>query len=331
MTMRGFESRFRDLPDYILRITEEIWEGGKPELIEDYYHEQCLVHTGMGSAVSGSPAVIAGTIEKMRQFPDREILADDVIWSGDEDRGFLSSHRSMMVQTHLGDGLFGKPTGKRIDIRCIADCACIDNRIYEEWLVVDQAAAAIQAGIEPSVLGASLAAADHAAGAPMPTLTVSEDRPGPDTRELQDDPAAASIRATYQAIWSGQGEAVVERAYSRGVNLHLPTGQDDFGRKPLLDFVASYLASFPDAVFAIDHSMAMREPGRPVRVSTRWTLTGTHSGGGRFGPPSGAPMFVLGITHAELAGDQIAREWTMIDELAVWRRIARHRLALGVA
>ncbi len=327
MSMRGFERRFGDLPDYILRITEDIWEGRQVGAIGTYYHADCLVHTGMGSGAGGVDNVIAGTLEKMHQFPDREIFAEDIIWSGDDTAGFLSSHRSMMVQTHLGGGLMGPPTGRRLHFRAIADCACLDNQIYEEWLVVDQSAAAIQAGLDPASLGAALAAADLAAGLPAPDLAFSEGRRGPDTRLLQDDPAAAMVRESYRSIWEERNLGILDRRYARGVNIHLPGGENGYGRAALAAFLTSYLASFPDARFAVDHSIAVREPERSVRVATRWTLTGTHAGHGRFGEPSGAPMMVMGITHAELVEGTIAREWTMIDELAIWRRIARHRLA----
>ncbi len=324
--MRGFENHFRDLPDYILRITKEIWEGRQVDAIRTYYHRNCLVHTGMGSGSDGVEAVVAGTLEKMHQFPDREILAEDVIWSGDDRAGFLSSHRSMMVQTHSGGGSLGPATGRRLRFRVIADCACLDNQIYEEWLIVDQAAAAIQAGVDPAVLGGMLAAADLAAGAPASPLDLSDARPGPDTRLIQDDSAAAMLREAYQRIWQRQDLSSIERLYARGVNLHFPGGEDGFGWRDLAAFLTSYLSSFPGARFAIEHSMAMREPDRPVRVSTRWTLTGEHLGHGRFGVPTGAPIMLMGITHAEMVEGLVVREWTMVDEVAVWRRIARHRL-----
>lgn len=324
--LRGFEQRFHDLPDYILRITEEIWEGRDVDAIRTYYHPDCLVHTGMGSGVAGVEAVVSGTLAKMHQFPDREIFPEDVIWSGDDRAGLLSSHRSMMVQTHLGGGHLGPATGRRLRFRAIADCACLDNRIYEEWLIIDQAAAAIQAGVSPAALGEALAAADLAAGEPLPALGFTGTPPGPDTRLIQDDVAATALREAYEAIWQRQDMSGLDRLYARGVNLHLPGGEDGFGRRDLAAFLTSYLSSFPGAEFAIEHSMALREPGRPLRVSTRWTLTGEHAGHGRFGEPTGAPVMLLGVTHAEVVEGLVVREWIVVDEVAVWRRIGRHRL-----
>lgn len=323
MALDGFDPDFENFPAYILKITERIWENRDVGSIHQFYAPDCIVHTGMGS-VTGVRAVVETTLRTQYQFPDRLILGEDVIWSGSPAQGLLSSHRSMMTQTHRGFGLFGPPTGRSLQFRAIADCAAQGNQIYEEWLIVDQAAAALQAGRDPRDHSRLLAQADEAAGQGAPPLAFSENRSGPDTREQQDDPAARLVRDLQTAIWSGRDLSTVRRGYDRAVNLHLPAGVNAHGAEPCERFLFGYLASFPDAAFAIDHSIARREPGRPVRVATRWTLTGTHCGTGAFGPPSGAPMLILGITHTELVGDRITREWVMVDETAIWRRIARH-------
>ena len=62
--------------------------------------------------VRGNEAVIDGTLATLAEFPDRQLLAEDVIWSGDEDEGFLSSHRLVTSGTHTGHGVFGPPTGR---------------------------------------------------------------------------------------------------------------------------------------------------------------------------------------------------------------------------
>ena len=57
---------------------------------------------------------------------------------------------------HKGNGTFGKRTGKKIYVRTIADCICRENRIIHEWLVRDQAAIAMQLGLEPRALAQRL-------------------------------------------------------------------------------------------------------------------------------------------------------------------------------
>lgn len=95
---------------------------------------------------------IAGTRATLAMFPERRLLAEDVIQSGDENGGFLSSHRIISPMTHLGDGNFGPASGRRIHARTIADCVCKNNRIVHEWLVRDHAAIALQIGSTPQAL-----------------------------------------------------------------------------------------------------------------------------------------------------------------------------------
>ena len=35
--MKGFDTQFKDFPDYILKITYQIWENNDVEAIRDYY------------------------------------------------------------------------------------------------------------------------------------------------------------------------------------------------------------------------------------------------------------------------------------------------------
>ena len=120
--MKGFPDRFADLPDYILKITHEIWEGRGLRTLDHYYAPDLPMRFPSG-LVTGNRAVIDGTLATLAEFPDRRLLGEDVIWCGDEDAGFLSSHRIVTTGTHRGHGAFGPPTGRGFVIRAIADCA----------------------------------------------------------------------------------------------------------------------------------------------------------------------------------------------------------------
>ncbi len=48
--MQGFDPEFKDIVDYILRITYRIWEGKQAGLCRDYYSEDCPVYTLAGYA-----------------------------------------------------------------------------------------------------------------------------------------------------------------------------------------------------------------------------------------------------------------------------------------
>ena len=59
----------------------------------------------------------------------------------------------------------------------------------------------------------------------------------------------------------------------------------------------------------------------PQRAAFRWSLHGKHDGWGSFGAPSGAEVYVMGISHAEFGPWGLRRDYTLIDETAIWKQI----------
>ena len=328
--MRGFDAEFADLPDYIVKITERIWEGRAVGSIRRYYAPDCVMHTSMGPA-TGVEAVVAGTLDTLNAFPDRRLLPEEIIWSGDDDRGYLSSHRLVAPATHLGQSAFGSPTGREVQFRAIADCLCVENRIVEEWLVRDQAGILAQLGIDADRHAAELAARDAAAGKPQwhlePARRLREDG-GLRGPVLQDHPAAAMVRDGLTAIWGAADIDLVRKLYHPACSVHAPGAIILPGHERLSRWLFGLLSAFPDARLAVEHSIAAAGapcPGAAVQVATRWWLTGTHSGYGRFGSPSGATILLLGITHSNVVDGKIRDEWIVADELAVRKQIAMQR------
>lgn len=326
MGMKGFDPDFRDLPDYIVQITERIWEGRGVGLIRRWYSQDCLVHTTMGP-FTGAETMVAGTLETLNALPDRRLLPEDVIWSGDEEAGFLSSHRLICPGHHWGESVMGPPTGRAVTVRAIADCFCINNRIVEEWLIRDYAGLARQIGRDPAELGEQLAASDRAAGlGPWHLEDAARLRREGQLRAPvhQDHPAARMVREAMAEIWNGNLQAVRE-AYHPACSVHLPGFSTAYGHEQFFHFMFGYLSAFPDAKLAIEHSIAREDSGLPMRVATRWWLAGTHTGHGRFGAPSGATVLILGVTHSHLVEGRIREEWILVDEVAIHKQIALQR------
>jgi len=146
--MKGFDKKYQDFPDFILKITKQIWEGKDVESIAKFYTDDIPVISPFGITYGNKP-VIESTYNTLKEFPDRQLLGEDVIWNGDDKNGYHSSHRILSKGTHLGEGFYGKPSGKEIYYRVIADCACRDNQVYDEWIVRDQGAMVRQIGYSP--------------------------------------------------------------------------------------------------------------------------------------------------------------------------------------
>ena len=60
-------------------------------------------------------------------------------------------------------------------------------------------------------------------------------------------------------------------------------------------------------------------------TSTRWSAIGTHRGVGIYGPPTGRPRPLWGITQHRIVRGRIAEEWLMFNEFEVMQVIYRDR------
>ena len=176
--MKGFSNRWKDFPDYIIGITKEIWEDRGVGTLNHYYAPDIPVRSPMGIQ-TGNQAVIASTMATINEFPDRELLGEDVIWSGTPEDGMLSSHRILSTATHMADGVYGKATGKKLRYRIIADCHAKNNAIDDEWLIRDQGAIVRQMGWEPKAYAADLIEREGGPEQAAKPLTPETDLKGP--------------------------------------------------------------------------------------------------------------------------------------------------------
>jgi hypothetical protein len=322
--MKGFDAKFRDFPDYILGITKEIWEDRGISTLHEYYAPDIVVRSP-GSVVVGNRGVIAATMATLSEFPDRVLLGEDVIWSGTPEDGMLSSHRILSTATHLGDGVYGKATGRKLTYRIIADCHAKDNAIDDEWLIRDQGAIVRQMGWDPRDYAADLIAREGGAAAAARPLTPETDLRGPYGGTGNDNAWGGQLADLLTRIM-GADMAAIPEAYDRACTLHYPGGVTAHGTGAADRFWMGLRASFPNAEFTLHHVIGREDPTMPPRAAVRWSLWGRHEGWGAFGEPTGAMVYLLGITHAEFgtlgaAEPTLRREWTLFDETAIWKQI----------
>jgi hypothetical protein len=326
--MKGFSDRFHDLPDYILKITKEIWEDRGLATLHHYYAPDIPMRFPSG-LVRGNRAVIDGTLATLAEFPDRQLLGEDVIWSEDSDEPgrYLSSHRLVTMGTHSGHGAFGPPTGRRFVIRAIADCAARNDMIDDEWLVRDVGGIARQLGFDPADYARAQIAREGGPETAIRPFHPRHDVQGPYTGRGNDNEWGARLADILTRIMD-KDIAVIRREYDRAARTEHWGGAGGWS----WDFPETgwmrLRAAFPSARFAIHHQIGRSDPGTPHRAALRWSLTGSHDGAGAFGAPSGAEVHVMGITHAEWGQWGLRREFTLIDEVAIWKQIHLHTGAL---
>ncbi len=334
MPMRGFDDEFVDIADFIIRITDRIWHERKVNLCLKYYSQDCVIHTLAGDIV-GAATVEANTHATLEAFPDRTLDGDNVIWSGNEDDGYYSSHLITSRMTNHGASEFGAPTGRRARIRTIADCLCKENRVIEEWLVRDNGALVQQLGLDIRRTAQKQAADDFESGrnliytlAPWRNDTITRAASSktaifPKNPEENPEALAALV---FGEIYNSKNLAELPNAFDFRIGAHLPSGRDLYGTLEYKEYLGALFAAVPDLASTVDHVACIPYLGDAKDIAVRWSIAGTHNGDGLFGSASGAPIYILGATHWRVINGRVREEWTVYDGLAVHRQIETHRL-----
>jgi hypothetical protein len=319
--MLGFDEKFSDLPAYTLGITREIWEDrGVGPALKRYYADDVVVRAPSGVQI-GNADVTRSTLGTLHEFPDRRLVGEDVIWHGDEEAGFLSSHRLISVMRHTGDGAFGRATGRVVRSRIIADCVIHANQVREEWLVRDQAAFAACLGLSARSLAELQLESDLATRGRAVYFTPAQDVPSHFPARVEPSGSAALCAQIYRRIWTDKELSSIRQGYGEGCTVFAPGGTTLSGHADLDGFLIGYLASFPDARLCMASAFVNRHANAYDRVALRWTVEGTHAGWGHFGRPSGGPVHIMGLTHALVFEGRILMEWLLIDEVSIWKQI----------
>lgn len=257
--MKNFNPKWRDFPHFIIGITKEIWEDRQIALLEDCYHRDIVVR-GAGSMKTGRQAVIDDTLAKMAAFPDLQILAEDVIWSGGEGSHYLSSHRTLITGTQTGDSAFGPACGKRYYARCIADCAVTDGVFDDEWLVFDTGSILRQLGQDPRDYVRRQIVAEGGPEKARHPFAPDQDRPGFYALRGNDNETGARFAEILTRIMR-KDIAVIGQTYDRAVRIEHP----GCGGWTCHFAEAAWMAmrsSFPSATFTIHHVISNDDTGR---------------------------------------------------------------------
>lgn len=321
MGMKGFSEEFKSPEHYIVDITYRIWEEQGLELIRDWYSADCPVKTPMSVSV-GVDSVIAGTRATLDEFPDRHLLADDILIGDWSDDVFYSSHRVRSPAHKVGSGLFGPApaSGIPITMLTIADCICRADQIFDEYLVRDNCGIAIQLGIDPKQQAQNMIAAGNRDGETPADQLVA--RWSDEYLECGDAAIAQPVLAAYQARF-GQlsDQSAWAQFYDRAVRFEGSGHHLSYGRERLAGWDSARLAGLSNPEFTAHHLIVKLTPGKPVRVALRWSLSADHTSASMFGEGSGKRVALLGASHFELRDGKILNEWCIFDELSVYAQL----------
>ena len=115
--MKGFDEKFRTVPEYILGITREIWEDrGVGTALRRYYADNVLVRAANGM-IEGNAGVAAATLQTLHEFPDRQLIGEDVIFNGGRrQRFFVFAQIAELNAAYRKWPAYGEATGKPVRV-----------------------------------------------------------------------------------------------------------------------------------------------------------------------------------------------------------------------
>jgi len=327
-SMRGFEDTYVDIVDYIVRITHRIWEEKDIGYIYDTYSYKSKVNDDSGLQY-GRDKVVADTVHTINAFPDIRLYADEIIWAGDDEVGYHTSHRAVIIGHNTGYSRYGPPTGRKITCSAIANCVALDNEIFEEWVIYDTANLIQQ-------LGFDLREKAREFGNQVDVDSLKDQRSGdPERLPGQGKPPHLGlsnsdgfdvedfIQVTYHNIWNRRNLGAVQDAYVPNMVFRGATNRVYYGRGEYQSFLLSMMAMFPDLALQVDDVYWMGNDEDGYLASVRWSIVGTHRGMGIYGRSTGRQVYMWGISQHRISRGKITEEWTLFNEFSVMQQIYR--------
>ena len=326
-SMIGFDEDYLDFVDYIIKITHRIWEEKGIGVIYQTYHNDVKMHTGT-QTINGINAVVSNTLQTLHAFPDRRLIGQNVIWSGNDQEGFYSSHRICSTATNLGDNSFGPATGKKVVFRTTVDCYCYANRIVEEWLVRDNLFIVQQLGLNSHKVAKNMALNSQIKTPALPLHFGASETMNGQLVPPNYIPKYTSfeigdfILGMFNKVWEWRLFNDVRNFYADNAVIHYLCDKDLIGYQQIQGMLVSLFASFPTAKVIVERvTCNPMDYEKDWDVSVRWRLQGLHEGTGYFGQPSGQQVEILGISQFRVKNEKIVEEWITFDALDVLKQI----------
>jgi len=328
-SMKGFDDCYTDIVDYIIRCTHKIWDERNVGLIYTHYTHDCVVYSA-GGTIYTREEVVQDTIRRMYMLPERRGMATQVIWNGNDEDGFYTSHLVTGTGRHTQPGIYGKPTGRTFVARTIADCMVYQNKIFREWLVVDSMAQIKQIGLDTQAYATNLAKAYFDKGLLAVDIGETGRLAGQYPPESKPDLSIANndlereVLQWLHEIHNRRMFGQIKTAYAPTVQYHGPLMKELYGHASVIHQTVGLYASFPDGFFMPLHICSQPSDEGGSKVAVRWLIEGHHLGWGvmeEIGAPTGKRVQVMGMTHFHIRDGKVVDEWTNYDEMSVLMQI----------
>ncbi len=324
---RGFESTSQNIIDYIVLITYRIWEHPDVEYIRSTYSDNSLVYDDYGLQ-RGAEKIIKDTYHTTGAFSDIQLIADEVIWAGNDEIGFHTSHRTIIRGTNDGDSNYGPATHKTVDVLVIANCVALENRIFLEHVCYNTSSMIQQLGLSLEDQANKLAASPppgwprDAASWQGAKNAARPDQPISVSSPIEGFDVDRFSRSVLDQLWNHRAYEVLSTCYDPNFTFAGPTDRAFSGLNLYREFLSSISDAFPDLELEVDEVYWMGNDSDGYLTSERWSATGTHTGDGTYGAATGRPVRIWGITQHKIVNGRIVAEWMLFNELDLMMQLS---------
>ena len=333
--MQGFDDIYTDIVDYIVRCTHRIWDERDVGLIYSHYTHNCILYGSFGTLYTREE-VVRDTIQRLVSLPERRGMATHVIWNGDDQKGFYTSHLVTGTGRHSQHGQYGPPTGRTFTSRTVADCMIFENKIYREWVVADPLAVLKQLGLDTQAYATQMAQSYFAKG--LLSIDIGENRRmiGQYPPDAQADLSIANTdleRDTLtwlHEVFNRRMFGKIKDVYAPTVQYHGPLMTELYGIAAVMHQTIGLVGSIPDCSFEVQHICSTPCDEGGTKVAVRWIMEGHHIGYGilhELGAPTGKRVQVMGMTHYHYKDGRIVDEWRVYDELSLSMQVKLAQMA----
>lgn len=269
-------------------------------------------------------------------LPERRGMATQVIWNGNEDDGFYTSHLVTGSGRHTQPGIYGPPTGRTFVARTIADCMVYENKIYRESLVVDTMAQVKQIGLDPQAFAENLARGYFDKG--LLAVDMGENRRliGQYPPESAPDLAIANtdlerdVLGWLHEIHNKRMFGKIRDVYAPTVQYHGPLMKELYGHGAVTHQTVGLYSSIPDGFYMPQHICSVPSEEGGTKVAIRRVIEGHRLGWGvleELGAPTGKRVQVMGMTHLHIKNGRIVDDWTNYDEMSILMQVKLAQMA----
>ncbi len=275
------------------------------------HHDQAPgEQTGQQTGLAGQQVFFKNVVFKA--FSGFSTVFEDAI--GEDD---LVAARWKQSSRNTGAWLGRAATGVTAEIAGISIVRVRNGLIVEEWEERDGLSLLRQLGVPGPQLAVTQAPVLGRVGTPRPAAPFLTNGPLGVVRSSSDLSQLKSLVGQVQTNgWSLGKIDELSQAYSADYVLHDPTNLVSGNQSGVADLITSFRAGLPDMNVSVDLQLAEAD-----KVTSRWTIQGTHTGHLFGSAATGRRVAVSGITISRVAANLIQEEWMLWDQLSLVQQV----------